>query len=32
MYQISSLLMIMVILWGISIWASIPEEQEERRY
>lgn len=32
MYQIYSLLSIVVLLWGITIWASIPEEQEDRRY
>jgi hypothetical protein len=32
MYQIYSLLGIMAILWGITIWASIPEEQQDRRY
>ena len=26
MYQIYGLLGIMVLLWGITIWASIPEE------
>ncbi|WHZ25616.1 MAG: hypothetical protein OJF51_000411 [Nitrospira sp.] len=26
MYQIYSLLTIIVLLWGITIWASIPEE------
>lgn len=31
MYQIYSLLSIVVLLWGITIWASIPEEQEDRR-
>ena len=31
MYQIYSLLAIVVLLWGITIWASIPEE-EDRRY
>jgi hypothetical protein len=32
MYQIYSLVGIVVLLWGITIWASIPEEQEHRRY
>lgn len=31
MYQIYSLVAIVVFLWGVTIWASIPEEQEERR-
>jgi hypothetical protein len=31
MYQIYSLVGIMVLLWGITIWASISEEQEDRR-
>jgi hypothetical protein len=31
MYQIYSLVGIIVLLWGITIWASIPEEQEDRR-
>lgn len=31
MYQIYSLLSIVVLLWGITIWASIPEEQEDGR-
>lgn len=31
MYQIYSLLMIVALLWGITIWASLPEEQEDRR-
>jgi hypothetical protein len=31
MYQIYSLLTIVVILWGIAIWASIPEEEEDSR-
>jgi hypothetical protein len=31
MYQIYSLLAIVTLLWGITIWASIPEEQEDRR-
>jgi len=32
MYQIYSLLTIVVLLWGITMWASIPEEEEDRRY
>jgi hypothetical protein len=32
MYQIYSLIGIVVLLWSITIWASIPEEQEDRRY
>lgn len=32
MYQIYSLLTIIVLLWGITMWASIPEEEEDRRY
>lgn len=31
MYQIYSLLTIIVLLWGITVWASIPEEEEDRR-
>jgi hypothetical protein len=31
MYQIYTLLAIVALLWGITIWASIPEEQEDRR-
>jgi hypothetical protein len=31
MYQIYSLVGIIVLLWSITIWASIPEEQEDRR-
>ena len=30
MYQIYGLVGIMVLLWGITIWASIPEEEETR--
>ena len=30
-YQISRLLTIVAPLWGITIWASIPEEEEDRR-
>ncbi len=32
MYQIYSLVGIVVLLWSITIWASISEEQEDRRY
>ncbi|MDI3463497.1 MAG: hypothetical protein OJF50_002318 [Nitrospira sp.] len=28
MYQIYSLLTIIVLLWGITMWASIPEEEQ----
>ena len=31
MYQIYSLVAIVVLLWGITIWASMPEEEEDRR-
>ena len=31
MYQVYSLLGLMAIVWGVAIWASIPEEQEDRR-
>lgn len=31
MYQIYSLLTIVALLWGITIWASHPEEQKDRR-
>jgi len=31
MYQIYSLLTIVALLWGITIWASLPEEQKDRR-
>lgn len=31
MYQIYSLLGLLVIMWGVAIWASFPEEQEEIR-
>jgi len=27
MYQIYSLLGLMVFMWGVTIWASLPEEQ-----
>jgi len=30
MYQIYSLPTIVVLLWGITIWASIPEVEEDR--
>lgn len=29
MYQIYSLLTIVALLWGITIWASIPEEENK---
>ena len=32
MYQIYSMLGIMVIIFGITIWASLPEEQEDTRH
>ncbi len=32
MYEIYSLLTIVVLLWGITIWASIPEEERDKRY
>jgi hypothetical protein len=32
MYQIYSLFTIVALLWGITIWASIPEEEEDSRY
>jgi hypothetical protein len=31
MYQIYSLLTIVALLWGITIWASIPEEEKDAR-
>ena len=31
MYQIYSLIGIMVLTWGIAIWASFPEEQDDVR-
>ena len=31
MYPIYTLLTIMALLFGITIWASIPEEEEDRR-
>ncbi len=31
MYQIYSMLGLMVITWAVAIWASFPGEQEERR-
>ena len=32
MYQIYTLLGIAALLFGIAIWASIPEEQEDSRH
>jgi hypothetical protein len=32
MYQIYRLLTIVVLLWGIAIWASIPKEEGDKRY
>lgn len=32
MYQIYGLLSIVALLWGITIWASIPEEVEDSRH
>lgn len=32
MYPIYGLLSIVALLWGITIWASIPEEVEDRRH
>jgi hypothetical protein len=32
MYQIYTLLGIAALLFGIAIWASIPEEEKDRRY
>jgi len=32
MYQIYSLVGIIILLWAITIWASIPEEETDRRY
>lgn len=32
MYQIYGLVGIIVLLWSIAIWASIPEEEADRRY
>jgi len=31
MYQIYSLLGLMVMTWGIAIWASMPEDQDGAR-
>ena len=31
MYQIYSLVSIVVLLWGITIWASLPEEEKDSR-
>jgi hypothetical protein len=31
MYQIYSLLGLMVMTWGIAIWASMPEDQDDAR-
>jgi hypothetical protein len=31
MYQIYSLLAILVMTWGIAIWASMPEDQHDVR-
>jgi hypothetical protein len=31
MYQIYSMLGLLAITWGVAIWASLPEEQEDRR-
>ena len=31
MYQIYSILGLMVFLWAVAIWASFPEEQKENR-
>jgi len=30
MYQIYSMLGLMAIVWGVAIWASLPEEQQDR--
>ena len=32
MYQIYSMLGLMAIVWGVAIWASLPEEQEDIRH
>jgi hypothetical protein len=32
MYQIYGLVGIMALLWGITIWASISEEENDSRY
>jgi len=31
MYQIYSMIGLTVIFWSIAIWASLPEEQEDKR-
>ncbi len=31
MYQIYSLLAILVMTWGMAIWASMPEDQDDVR-
>lgn len=31
MYQIYSMIGLLVIFWSIAIWATFPEEQEETR-
>jgi hypothetical protein len=31
MYQIYSLIGLMVLTWAIAIWASLSEEQDEKR-
>jgi hypothetical protein len=31
MYQIYSILGLMVFTWGVAIWASFPQEQENTR-
>jgi hypothetical protein len=31
MYQIYSLVAIVVLLWSITIWSSIPEEEKNRQ-
>jgi hypothetical protein len=31
MYQIYSLLGLMVMTWAIAIWASLPEDQDDAR-
>jgi hypothetical protein len=31
MYQIYSLIGLMVMMWAIAIWASFPEEQNDTR-
>lgn len=32
MYQIYSLLGLLVIMWSIAIWASFPDEREDIRH